>query len=352
MTGVLLIPFYKFFHDKSVFDNQNHITSTRDVNEANFFSASPLSFISPSNESFIYSKFKKALYQHAVPSEQLHYFGLLTLILFAIALIHLLQGKFIILERKKMYFFCIFLLSILLSFGPFIIVNYGRVPLPTLLGFNYHIPPFDSLRAYGRFGIGAFTIAMFFGAFYFDRYTFKNKTLKNPILIGGIILLSIFEIYPFKYIPRYQIDIPKDAFDKIKEDSDKDIYVASVPFQMKGGSLNSNAMLYQSVHSHKIVNGYSSFDNPLWRQKVEKSAIRCFSLETYSSEGCDTIDKRSLIDDKIKYIIFEKFTQSEIPSDFPFGQYKDVEYGMYMRFEKVIQERVYSNKRIIIGKVY
>jgi hypothetical protein len=352
MIAVLLIPFYKFFHDKNTFDKQHNITNTRDPIESNYYSSSPLSFISPSTESFVYSRFHKLLYQHAVPSEQLHYFGFLTILLLLIALIHILQGKLILWEAKRMYFFAVFILSIFLSFGPYMIINYGRIPFPVLLGFHYEINPFNSLRAYGRFGIGAFTLAIFFGAYYYEKHNRRYKIFTNPFVISGLILFSILEIYPIKYIPRYKIEIPISALGIIKNDTAQDLYVASIPFQMEGGPLNSNSMLYQTFHSHKIVNGYSSFKNPLWEQKIQKSVMKCFTLKSYASSECKTLTRKTFEEEHVKYLIFEKFTEVEIPGNILFNEYRYVEHEMYKKFEGVIQEKIYNSDRIVIGKVY
>jgi hypothetical protein len=359
--GLFILSFFIWLYwGKMSFDKINSLNMIRSIEEAERFSSSLTNYFFPANNNPFYSGLPINLYQHKEVSERLNYLGIVNIlaITYLIIFVFLLnkQGqtlrKLFINNRKLILVFTVTgMISLFLSFGPFI--NIGALKVKSAIYYlaTAGIFPFSSVRAYGRYGFIIFTLTTFLTVLVF-RETRLKKFLKNSIVFVLLILIVIIDQLPNNKVPFYKISTP-DYLKTIANDTG-DFYVLNTPFSIHYGGLhNSTAQFFQIFHKKKIVNGYASFLTPVYKDKIEKSPIKCLHYpEIFFPDCVGVLNKSVLKELNIKYIVFEKKSQYLLPGVFD----EDLDFEFRSKTIEKLKElnllTVYQDSEYVIYRAY
>ncbi|MBP9691010.1 glycosyltransferase family 39 protein [Candidatus Woesebacteria bacterium] len=361
IIGLLLIlPFLKLYSETSTFIQETEKAPLiRSIEEMERFSARPLDYLVPPNESIFYGSLVFKPYIHSTDSENTTYLGLVNIVVLIYLLVILLHDKkllpmFDIDGNKTIVWTCVIstLLAFILSLGPTLNIFGHLIPLPISFFQKFELFPFTSIRAWGRYGILVFTSATLLSVYAIDRSELK-KYAKNIFFLIGIILIVILDQLPKTVVPTHSVLFP-ESLSVIKNDTEADTFVLHVPFSVHYGGLhNATAQLFQVFHGKPIVNGYASFLTSIYKDKVENTTVRCLHYPQMFEPSCvGVLSTASLTKAQIKYIIYEKETKYYIPKAYTKELDKDVRKKTQERLDELPLKKVSDNPQFVVYQVF
>lgn len=194
----------------------------------------------------------------------------LTYLIYALtgSIIYILRQRIRLAIKSPDFFFLLSMLLFgLLSFGPYYLINNGKIIASPVNFLIYHVPAFAGIRATARWGLMfSFALSMAVAVFLSRNATgIKLKTCAVILMLASILELSPgFQIlgpkilFPYKWSPRQT-----DIFLKNIPDNGAVLEISSYPVKQDHGVASVNSLGY-SIFSHlyhkkPLVAGYSSY---------------------------------------------------------------------------------------------
>ena len=328
VVALFVLPVMALYIHRWDFDRDHGIETSRRVEDATPLSASPANYLFPSDESFAYKNLP-LVFEHANLVEHLNYLGILNLVgltawmfmlLFRRDLLDGLMRAAPFLRELKWELGLIAAVSLVLSLGPVLELNDATVKLPLHWGYDINLPVVEQMRAWGRFGIFAFAVATLLSAHVF-RFLLQRHGVNGgllALLAVPAVMFVVTDQYPVDTVVHHKLAVPTAAVREI-EATEGDFFVLHVPFGVYSGPThNSTALFLQMYHGKPIVNGYGAFLNPLYETKVVNSPMVCLNYPQMLNRATERLCSATLVgwffqDEDIRYIIYEKETQSYHP---------------------------------------
>jgi hypothetical protein len=272
-STLFLISFsYLYLMPSMAVKEKYHIS--RSLSETENYSAQLSDFLFPRPTNFLYGNFfyKTALQNMRDPELNIHYTehslftGFIPLFLFLIYILIVLKHKLKTGERTiTLPYFIVGFVVLILSFGPFIYFFGFKIPSFYLLLYNL-LPFLDALRVPSRFMVVGF-LSIAICASLSWKYIIPKLGRYNKffsIIIISLICLEYFNILP----PTYSVPQETKQFYSFL-DAQKNVkiivelpianHLQNLPNIGRAPIEDSQYLLYATLHSKILVNGYHSF---------------------------------------------------------------------------------------------
>ncbi|PKN97120.1 MAG: hypothetical protein CVU42_17245 [Chloroflexi bacterium HGW-Chloroflexi-4] len=296
LAAVISMPFLYFSLRPFVNLSTAGILSSRSMEYASMYSASPTDFFLPATDHFLFGRFFSQGFDRSLWGEGSLYIGFTALVLAVIAFFNRKVS-----DHKTLIWTAtiIILVSFILGLGINLHWNnqsvVWQIPdflqpvfnktetllyLPAAWMFN-HLPFFDKMRTIMRFGFFVLLFIPILAGIGFSQITAKLTPLRRGILTGVLLLLVLFEIYPGSYSHSTYEPQPRQV----------DVWLADQPevgavVQMPFGENSSQAQVYYTLfHQKPFLGGDFNANQPI--QYLEIHPI----LEQFPEEHSVTLLK-------------------------------------------------------------
>ncbi len=187
--------------------------------------------------------------------------------------------------RIKLFYLLLGLVALALSFGPFIIRNGDKIPLPYLLAWNI-IPGFKAMRVPSRFGLIVILALIILASYGFSRLSsIVGKRIKvkkavrfSVIVISAFLVFATQVSWPFALSPEVPSanNLPKVykwlATKKNKVVMELPSATVSKNSIVGGWNRDVRYVFFSAFHWNRVVNGYSGYTPPEYQQIIKTTA--------------------------------------------------------------------------------
>lgn len=174
----------------------------RSVDYMNEYAAELTDFLAPASNHFLWGGWISEIFDRSQWIEGSLYIGAVTLALVALAFV----WKKELANRPLLYTAgLVMLAAMVIAMGPhlhidreLVLINGERVPLPSLLLYNY-LPFFAKMRAIMRMGLFTLLFAAFAAGLGADLLLRRIRPQWRTWAVAGLIALTLFDFYPGSY---------------------------------------------------------------------------------------------------------------------------------------------------------
>ncbi|PKO02135.1 MAG: hypothetical protein CVU43_09600 [Chloroflexi bacterium HGW-Chloroflexi-5] len=250
------------------------ILSSRSLEYASMYSASPTDFFLPATDHFLLGRFFSQGFDRSLWGEGSLYIGFTALVLAVIAIIKRKQSANKILIITASF---IILISFILGLGinlhwnnqsviwqipnflqPLFQKSETLIYLPAAWMFN-HLPFFDKMRTIMRFGFFVLLFIPVLAGIGFQQVAARFTPNRRVVITGVVLLLVLFEIYPGSYSNSLTEPQPRQV-DVWLADQPNDGAVVQMPF----GENSSQAQVYYTLfHQKPFLGGDFNANKPI-----------------------------------------------------------------------------------------
>lgn len=184
------------------------------------------------------------------------------------SLYHIVSGS------KEGFYFIIFVMAFLFSFGPIIHLNNTEIIYGPYILLYSLFPGFGGLRVPARFVIMVALTISIFAAFGMTRILEGFRGYWKKIMVAGIIAgLILLESASFP-LPMHSVAVGNDIPEVYKwlANEKVDFAIMELPLPQKledVAGIESKRLYYSTYHWKKLVNGYSGYFPPAYFSTIE-----------------------------------------------------------------------------------
>ncbi len=318
-AAVISLPFLYFSLRPFINLSTAGVLSSRSMEYASMYSASPTDFFLPSTDHFLLGHVFSQGFDRSLWGESSLYIGFTTLIL---AIIAFMKRKNTPLREFILAAMVIIVISFILGLGvnlhwnnqsvtwlipsflqPLFHKSETLVYLPAAWLFN-NLPFFDKMRTIMRFGFFVLLFIPVLAGIGFGQILKKINPKRSLVLPCAVFLLVLFEIYPGSYSQTLTQPQPRQV----------DLWLAAQPddgavVQMPFGENSSQAQVYYTLfHQKPILGGDFNANKPI--QYLEIQPILDLFPDEHSVEMLKSLGVSYVIVDSSAYPDLDGFKQN------------------------------------------
>lgn len=273
LIPLILVSFIGFLYLRPYIEVRNQYTVLRNLEINTLLSAQMTDFLFTSKNNYMYGwmvnnpgwRLLRTQYTNIHSTEHSLFPGIIVYFLGILTVFLIIKKRFGKDEKREISFFAIlFLIVVILSFGPYI--SFSQLKIPSLYLLIYKIIPFaDSLRVPSRFMIIGFLMLAVILGFAWQRIS-KNIPFAKSFFLLIILLISLEYSHNIGQPFHENLEVKK-FYSWLNEQKEVKVILEVPMFNFIPGSRPSQVSLYHDTeylfyalyHQKKLVNGFNSF---------------------------------------------------------------------------------------------
>ncbi|EKD88296.1 MAG: hypothetical protein ACD_34C00626G0003 [uncultured bacterium] len=280
LAAIISLPFLYFSLRPFVNLSTAGVLSSRSLEYASMYSASPTDFFLPSTDHFLLGHFFSQGFDRSLWGEGSLYIGFTALILAVFAIIKRKQSD---LKTFVLTAAVIVVVSFILGLGinlhwnnqsvvwqipdflqPLLHKTETLIYLPAAWLFN-HLPFFDKMRTIMRFGFYVLLFIPVLAGIGFSQILARFTSNRRIVLTGIVFLVVLFEIYPGNY-DKYLSEPQPRQVDMWLANQPDDGAMVQMPFSQ---SVDQSFIYYSLFNKKPFVGGFFNANQPIQYLEIQ-----------------------------------------------------------------------------------